>query len=156
MGMVTLHCCSKFISMDAKRRKTGKPKAKEEAEQIMHAELNKMIKEGKKKWQKQAERRKRKEVAEASQSSELRTVAKPGPNTVAPAIGERVLFKSSFGGGAEVYRVAYVPEEAAEIFDTEIPQGGRVRGLVQHFEGRAQTATRANGGGGIDCLTDGL
>ena len=33
MGLVTLHCCSKFISMDAKRRKTGDHKATEEAEQ---------------------------------------------------------------------------------------------------------------------------
>ena len=44
--MVTLHCCSKFISMDAKRRKTGDHKATEEAEQKAkddHAEQERLM-----------------------------------------------------------------------------------------------------------------
>ena len=94
--------------MDAKLRKTGDHKATESVDK-----------------------------GTASQSSELRTVAKPGPNTVAPAIGEKVLFQSTFGGEAEEFRVAYVPEEAAETADTEIAQRGRVRELVNHFERRA-------------------
>ena len=94
LGFVTVHCYSQFISMDAKRRKTGA-----ELDKIMHAELDKMIKE--------------------DISVETPRVAKPGPNTVAPAIGEKVLCQSTFGGEAEEFRVAYVPEEAAETLDSE-------------------------------------
>ena len=39
LGFVTVLCYSQFIAMDAKRKKTGKQKVKEEAEQIMLAEL---------------------------------------------------------------------------------------------------------------------
>ena len=90
LGFVTVHCYSQFISMDAKLSKTDDHKATESVDK-----------------------------GTASQSSELRTVAKPGPNTVAPAIGEKVLFQSTFGGEAEEFRVAYVPEEAAETLDFE-------------------------------------
>ena len=91
LGFVTVHCYSQFISMDAKLSKTDDHKATESVDK-----------------------------GTASKTSELRTVAKPGPNTVAPAIGEKVLFQSTFGGEAEEFRVAYVPQEAAETADTEI------------------------------------
>ena len=97
----------------------------------------------------------------ASKTSELRTVAKPGPNTVAPAIGEKVLFQSTFGGEAEEFRVAYVPEAAeSNCFEKEFSQfqereqkerDERVARLAKELLS-FQEAEKQRG----DCQTDGV